>query len=215
MLYTDALIVTELMCLDTAYPLPSDTAYRTFCPIQRIHSTGSYGVFTSIEYSIVIIRAGRLKKELQEIVFEGMDKAHNESNPSITSNDITIELNKEFLDKLRKNTYYETYNEDVVEHIAKSHKKVDGRTQKVIFHSWMNGNWNKRYMDNGISSNNEWKESKYEKPPNNTSNSFFEAYDVHDIEKEKGQGQMKRKNDNNNDVQPHIKICKTEKFEAI
>ncbi|GJR26417.1 hypothetical protein Tco_1102649 [Tanacetum coccineum] len=27
----------------------------------------------------------------------------------------------------------------------KNHKKFDERTQKVIFHSWMNGNWNKRY----------------------------------------------------------------------
>ncbi|GJV80163.1 hypothetical protein Tco_1516033 [Tanacetum coccineum] len=26
----------------------------------------------------------------------------------------------------------------------KNHKKFDRRTQKVIFHSWMNGNWNKR-----------------------------------------------------------------------
>ncbi|GKE44682.1 hypothetical protein Tco_1471966, partial [Tanacetum coccineum] len=30
----------------------------------------------------------------------------------------------------------------------KNHNKVDGRTQNVIFHSWMNGNWNKRYVDN-------------------------------------------------------------------
>ncbi|GJV39727.1 hypothetical protein Tco_1418167 [Tanacetum coccineum] len=48
----------------------------------------------------------------------------------------------------------------------KYHKKVDGRTQKVIFHAWMNGNWNKRYVDNSISSNNELKESKYKNPPN-------------------------------------------------
>ncbi|GKB34655.1 hypothetical protein Tco_0879597 [Tanacetum coccineum] len=32
----------------------------------------------------------------------------------------------------------------------KNHKKVDGRTQKVIFHAWMNGNWNKIYMDSEL-----------------------------------------------------------------
>ncbi|GKE34094.1 hypothetical protein Tco_1453416, partial [Tanacetum coccineum] len=35
--------------LNTAYPLPSDTAYPSFCPIQRIHSTNTsigYGCMT-------------------------------------------------------------------------------------------------------------------------------------------------------------------------
>ncbi|GKB54943.1 hypothetical protein Tco_0905696, partial [Tanacetum coccineum] len=112
-------------------------------------------------------------------------------------NDIKIDLSKEFLVELRKNTYHGIHYEDVVDHIAKEelvekffcrfypesydgeyemlnegenwgidpleflsnintsfkyHKKVDGRTQKVIFHAWMNGNWNKRYVDNSISS---------------------------------------------------------------
>ncbi|GJS44285.1 hypothetical protein Tco_0569328 [Tanacetum coccineum] len=71
----------------------------------------------------------------------------------------------------------------------KSHKKVDRRTQKVIFHSWMNENWNKRYVDN--------------------------TYDVRDIGKENVQGQMKRKDNDKDDKRPHKKICKTEKFEAI
>ncbi|GKA31072.1 reverse transcriptase domain-containing protein [Tanacetum coccineum] len=140
----------------------------------------------------------------EPILFDNMEKALTESNLSITSNDINIELSKEFLVELRKNIYHETYNEDVVDHIAKiskgdgkvttwdeliekffcrfylesydredemldegenwgidpleflsnvntsfkNHKKVDGRTQKVIFHSWMNGKWNKRYVDN-------------------------------------------------------------------
>ncbi|GJV94886.1 hypothetical protein Tco_1546463 [Tanacetum coccineum] len=72
----------------------------------------------------------------------------------------------------------------------KYHKKMDGRTQKVIFHAWMNGNWNKRYVDNSISSSNELKESKYENPSNTTIDSFFKAYEVRDIEK---QSQTKRK----------------------
>ncbi|GJX29405.1 hypothetical protein Tco_0237484 [Tanacetum coccineum] len=45
-LYADALIVTELICLglmergelNTAYPLPLDTTYPVLCPIQRIQS---------------------------------------------------------------------------------------------------------------------------------------------------------------------------------
>ncbi|GJX53630.1 hypothetical protein Tco_0588170 [Tanacetum coccineum] len=49
----------------------------------------------------------------------------------------------------------------------KNHKKVDGRTQKVIFHSWMNGNWNKRYV--GIE-----KESLTKCKYNNASNSINE-----------------------------------------
>ncbi|GKB74888.1 hypothetical protein Tco_0936300 [Tanacetum coccineum] len=129
-----------------------------------------------------------------------MEKAQTESNLSITGNDINIELNMEFLVELRKNIYHGTYNEDVVDHIAKisegdgkittweefvktffcrfypesydeedemldegdnwgidpleflsnvnmsfkNHKKVDGRTKKVLFHAWMNRSWNKR-----------------------------------------------------------------------
>ncbi|GKC70699.1 putative retrotransposon protein [Tanacetum coccineum] len=190
-----------------------------------------------------------------------IENAHDKSNLSISSNDINVELSKEFLVKLRKNTYYRMHNEDVVDHIAmvlemvdliyipvdkrgggkittweelvekflcrfypesydgedemldegdnwgidrleflsnlntsfKNYKKVDGRTKKVLFHSWMNGNWNKRYVDNSILINDEWKESKYENPPNTATDSFFKAYNIHDIEEENRQGQIKRK----------------------
>ncbi|GKA65859.1 hypothetical protein Tco_0765566 [Tanacetum coccineum] len=97
----------------------------------------------------------------------------------------------------------------------KYHKKVDGRTQKVIFHAWMNGNWNKRYVDNSISSSNELKESKYENPPNTATDSFFKAYEARDIEK---LSQTKRKHSNtSNSINelPNKRRCKTEKFEAI
>ncbi|GJZ37452.1 hypothetical protein Tco_0583643 [Tanacetum coccineum] len=97
----------------------------------------------------------------------------------------------------------------------KNHKKVDRRTQKVIFHSWMNGNWNKRYVDNCILSNNELKESKYENPSNTATDSFFKAYKVHDIEK---QSQTKGKYGNTSDSineKPNKRRCKVEKFEAI
>ncbi|GJW86634.1 hypothetical protein Tco_0161974 [Tanacetum coccineum] len=55
----------------------------------------------------------------EPILSNNMEKAPTESNLSITSNDINIELSKEFLVELRKNTYHRTYNEDVVDHIAK------------------------------------------------------------------------------------------------
>ncbi|GKD64085.1 hypothetical protein Tco_1306193 [Tanacetum coccineum] len=61
----------------------------------------------------------------EPILYDNTEKAPTESNLSITSNDINIELNKEFLVKLRKNTYHGTYNEDVVDHIAKVLKMVD------------------------------------------------------------------------------------------
>ncbi|GJR90135.1 reverse transcriptase domain-containing protein [Tanacetum coccineum] len=97
----------------------------------------------------------------------------------------------------------------------KYHKKVDGRTQKVIFHAWMNGNWNKRYVDNSISSSNELKESKYENPSNTATDSFFKAYEVRDIEK---QSQTKRKYSNtSNSINelPNKRRCKAEKLKAI
>ncbi|GKB30268.1 hypothetical protein Tco_0869669 [Tanacetum coccineum] len=56
---------------------------------------------------------------------ENMKKAQTESNLSITSNDINIGLSKGFFVELRKNIYHGTYNEDVVDHIAKVLKMVD------------------------------------------------------------------------------------------
>ncbi|GJZ71898.1 hypothetical protein Tco_0635749 [Tanacetum coccineum] len=99
-----------------AYPLSLDTAYR---------SSG-----TETEILKVLIRASWLKKELQDvmaepILFDNLEKAPTESNLSITSNDINIELSKEFLMELRKNIYHGTYNEDVVDHIVKVLKMVD------------------------------------------------------------------------------------------
>ncbi|GJS81038.1 hypothetical protein Tco_0747579 [Tanacetum coccineum] len=93
--------------------------------------------------------------------------------------------------------------------------KLDGRNQKVIFHSWIIGNWNNRYVDNSVSCNNEWKESKYENPPNTAIDSFFKAYDVRDIEIENRQEQTKYKDNKKDDMRPHKKIWNTEKFEAI
>ncbi|GJS58776.1 hypothetical protein Tco_0653560 [Tanacetum coccineum] len=79
----------------------------------------------------------------------------------------------------------------------------------------MNGNYNKRYVDNSISSSNELKESKYENPSNTATDSFFKAYVVCDIEK---LSQTKRKYSNtSNSINelPNKRRCKAEKFEAI
>ncbi|GKD42444.1 hypothetical protein Tco_1267089, partial [Tanacetum coccineum] len=78
----------------------------------------------------VLIRASRLKKEIQEVMAEpilneNMEKAQTESNLSITSNDINIELNNEFLEDLQKNAYHGWIDEDVVNHIAKVLEMVD------------------------------------------------------------------------------------------
>ncbi|GKC77483.1 hypothetical protein Tco_1128257 [Tanacetum coccineum] len=51
--------------------------------------------------------------------------AQNESNLSITSNDINIELCDEFLMELRKSVYHGWIDEDVVNHIAKVLKMID------------------------------------------------------------------------------------------
>ncbi|GKB20674.1 hypothetical protein Tco_0854597, partial [Tanacetum coccineum] len=66
-----------------------------------------------------------MKSWLNQFLYDNMEKAPTESNLSITSNDINIELSKEFLVELRKNIYHGTCNEDVVEHIAKVLKMVD------------------------------------------------------------------------------------------
>ncbi|GJT65602.1 hypothetical protein Tco_1017082 [Tanacetum coccineum] len=46
-------------------------------------------------------------------------KARTESNLSNASNDMNIELSKEFLMELQKNTYHGMLHEDVIDHIAK------------------------------------------------------------------------------------------------
>ncbi|GKE93102.1 hypothetical protein Tco_1574197 [Tanacetum coccineum] len=61
----------------------------------------------------------------EPILSDNMERAPTDLNLSITSNDINIELSKEFLVELRKNIYHGTYNEDVVDHIAKVLKMVD------------------------------------------------------------------------------------------
>ncbi|GJZ53045.1 hypothetical protein Tco_0607930 [Tanacetum coccineum] len=54
-----------------------------------------------------------------------MEKTQSESYISIISNDIKVNLNKEFLEELQKNTYHRWIDEDVIDHIAKVLEIVD------------------------------------------------------------------------------------------
>ncbi|GJW82178.1 hypothetical protein Tco_0146153, partial [Tanacetum coccineum] len=155
----------------------------------------------------------------EPILSDNLEKAPTESNLSITSNDINIELSKEFLVELRKNIYPGTYNEDVVDHIVKVLKMVDLiYVPGVDSHQLRMKVFPLSLADDAkecISSSNELKESKYENQSNTATDSFFKAYEVRDIEK---QCQTKRKYSNtSNSIKelPNKRRCKAEKFEAI
>ncbi|GJU00615.1 hypothetical protein Tco_1110953 [Tanacetum coccineum] len=131
----------------------------------------------------------------EPILSDNMEKTPNESNLSITSNDINIELSKE----LRKNIYHGTYNEDVVDHIAKVLKMVDLiYVPGMDFHQLKMKVFTLSLADDA---KQWWIKSKYENPSNTATDSFFKAYDVRDIEKENGHGQIKRKD---NDIDEEI-----------
>ncbi|GJT23897.1 hypothetical protein Tco_0893834 [Tanacetum coccineum] len=61
----------------------------------------------------------------ESILNKNMEKAQTESNLSITSNNINIELGKDFLEELQKNAYHGWIDEDVMDHIAKVLEMID------------------------------------------------------------------------------------------
>ncbi|GJV83572.1 hypothetical protein Tco_1523470 [Tanacetum coccineum] len=61
----------------------------------------------------------------EPILNENIEKAQTESNLSITSNDINIELSKEFLEELQMNAYHGWIDEDVMNHIAMVLEMID------------------------------------------------------------------------------------------
>ncbi|GJV07170.1 hypothetical protein Tco_1344826 [Tanacetum coccineum] len=61
----------------------------------------------------------------EPIINKSMEKVHSESYLFITCNDIKINLSKEFLEELQKNTYHGWIDEDVIDHIAKVLKIID------------------------------------------------------------------------------------------
>ncbi|GJS99952.1 hypothetical protein Tco_0821122 [Tanacetum coccineum] len=73
----------------------------------------------------VLIRASGLKKIPYEVMTELIVNAQNKSSISITSNDINIELSKEFLVELHKNAYQGWIDEDMMDQIAKVLVMID------------------------------------------------------------------------------------------
>ncbi|GJR20819.1 hypothetical protein Tco_0969346 [Tanacetum coccineum] len=78
----------------------------------------------------VLIRASRLRKKIEEVMTKlisekYMERAQTESHLSITSNDIYIGLNKEFLEELQMNAYHGWIDEDMINHIAMVLKMID------------------------------------------------------------------------------------------
>ncbi|GJW19215.1 hypothetical protein Tco_0026651 [Tanacetum coccineum] len=167
----------------------------------------------------------------EPILSDNMERAPTELNLSITNNDINSELSNEFLVELRKNIYHGTYNEDVVDHIAKVLKMVDlirvpgvdsHQLRMKVFPLSLANDAKEWWISKGdekittweelVGKFNELKESKYENLSNTATDSFFKAYEVRDIEK---LSQTKRKHRNSINELPNKRRCKAEKFEAI
>ncbi|GJV27401.1 hypothetical protein Tco_1383849, partial [Tanacetum coccineum] len=133
-----------IQLINTAYPLPLDMAY----PSSGTEANSKFSIFDfrakiffylSLEQILliflpvlqeVLIRASRLIKKIEEVMTElisekYMERAQTESHLSITSNDIYIELSKEFLEELQMNAYRGWIDEDVINHIAMVLKMID------------------------------------------------------------------------------------------
>ncbi|GKA11972.1 hypothetical protein Tco_0691518 [Tanacetum coccineum] len=174
----------------------------------------------------------------EPIINKSMKKAHSESYLSITNvidhiakigeGKITVweELVEKFFCKFYPDSYDgedemldegDNWGIDPLGFLSRVNSsfdklmKIDGRTKKVLFHAGMNGNWNKRQIDNSILSSN-----------NTTSDSFLipnlKTHEKSDTRKEEEQSQTKRKYSNTSstaDEQHNKRRCKAEKFEAI
>ncbi|GJY68280.1 hypothetical protein Tco_0471262 [Tanacetum coccineum] len=173
----------------------------------------------------------------EPILNENIEKAQTKSNLSITSNNIKIDLNKEFLAELRNNICHETHNEDVVDHIAKVLQMVD-----LIYGDGKINTWEElvekffcRFYpesydgeDEMLDEGDNWGIDPLEFLSNmNTSFKNHKKVDgrtkkitrrMSDPKKEDEQSQTKRKHSNTSnsiDEQPNKIRCKAEKFEAI
>ncbi|GJX57842.1 hypothetical protein Tco_0287739 [Tanacetum coccineum] len=163
-----------------------------------------YGVSTSIEYGVSssLSNTAYSSQQINMAYPLPLDTTKSADilpllleNLTQSYNNINIELNKEFLEELQKNTYQGWIDEDIVNHIAKVLKIVD------LIH----------VPDDSILSSN-----------NTTSDSFFKPYlksrGKSDTEKEDEQSQTKRANYaviTSIDEQPNKRRCKAEKFDAI
>ncbi|GKA21837.1 hypothetical protein Tco_0707799, partial [Tanacetum coccineum] len=164
-----------------AYPLPLDTAYRSSGTESKIIDFRAKNNFflRANPADIFTLVTGRTYSHQLRIKVFPLSLADDAKEWWISEGDGKITTWEELVEKFFYRFYPESYDRedemldegenwgiDPLEFLSnvnttfKNHKKFDGRTQKLIFHSWMNGNWNKRYVDNNTSSNNEWKESK-------------------------------------------------------
>ncbi|GJY62898.1 hypothetical protein Tco_0464358 [Tanacetum coccineum] len=91
-----------------------------------IRSEGTVGLVFSRSFQ-VLIKEDTMKVMTKLILKECKEKARVESNLAKpkTDNDTNIELSWEFLMELQRNAYYEMFDEDVVDHIAKVLKILD------------------------------------------------------------------------------------------
>ncbi|GJZ66943.1 hypothetical protein Tco_0630183 [Tanacetum coccineum] len=165
-----------------------------------------------------------------------------------TNNDVKFKLSMKLLTELCNNAYSERVEEDVVDHIAKILEILDlikianvdpFQLRMKVFRLSLAGDARKWWMNEGdgkintreelrkIFSEDEWKETGYEKPHNTNDNSILEPYlDAHNKNARNERNPMKCNGDtselekaphpnNMNDAQPNERICKTEKFKVI
>ncbi|GKC83998.1 hypothetical protein Tco_1139715 [Tanacetum coccineum] len=152
---------------------------------------------------------------MAEPIFDDIEKAPTEPNLSITSNDIEIELNEKFT-VFPLSLADDAKNGGLVREMEKSplgrsllrNYSVDSISNHTIerMKCWTNEKTGELIHSNTYQTQNQ---------SNTAIDSFFKAYDVRNIGKESEQGQIKRKDNNNDDKQPNKRSCKAEKFEAI
>ncbi|GJZ30659.1 hypothetical protein Tco_0575706 [Tanacetum coccineum] len=220
-------IAYSFKLINTAYLLPLDTAYR------------SSGTEADSNNDINIELTKEFLEELQmkayhgwidedvinyiDIVLKMIDWIYIPGEGKIT---VWEELVERFFYKFYPESYDgeeemldegDNWGIDPLKFISRvnssfdKHMKMDGRTKKVIFHAWINRDWNKRRIDKSILRSN-----------NTTIGSFFKPYLVthrkSNTKKEGKQSQTKRNYSNTSnsiDEQPNKIRCKAEKFEAI
>ncbi|GKA91528.1 hypothetical protein Tco_0813398 [Tanacetum coccineum] len=115
-------LTAELMTLNNDYFIASVSHIIGCTSIDPAKSVLGYAsgltMTSDIAFSLLNKLTSRANPADIFTLVTGMN-AQNESNLSITSNDINIELSNEFLRELQKNAYHGWIDEDVVNHIAK------------------------------------------------------------------------------------------------
>ncbi|GKD49659.1 hypothetical protein Tco_1278635 [Tanacetum coccineum] len=172
----------------------------------------------------------------EPIINKSMEKAHFESYLYNTSNYIKINLSKEFLEELQKNTYHGRIDEDVINHIAKALEVIDlisvpdeGEGKITVWEELVENFFCKFYPDSYdeedemLDEGDNWGIDLLEFL--SRVNSSFDKHmkidgrtKKSDIRKEEEQSQTKRKYSNTSsttDEQPNKRWCKAKKFEAI